>query len=157
MYYQIISTPIGPYLIVDSGAGISVVEHFEQQTPKRKRALEQMENKETSIIQAAILQLEEYFAGDRKTFDLPLDEQGTPFQKQVWQALRAIPYGETRSYKEIAAAIDNPKAVRAVGLANNRNPICLFTPCHRVIGSDGSMTGYGGGMDAKIYLLKLEK
>ena len=98
----------------------------------------------------------EYLDGKRKVFDLPLSLKGTDFQKQVWQALRDIPYGETRSYKQIAVAIGNPKAVRAVGMANNRNPLLIVVPCHRVIGTDGKMVGYAAGMDKKEFLLRLE-
>ncbi len=102
-------------------------------------------------------QLLEYLAGRRRDFDLPLDPEGTPFQKSVWEALRAIPWGTTRTYGQIAAAIGRPKAVRAVGQANNRNPIAIFIPCHRVVGADGALTGYAGGLDMKQKLLELER
>lgn len=101
-------------------------------------------------------QLEEYFAGERREFSLALAPAGTDFQKSVWQALRGIPYGATMSYGELAARIGNPRAVRAVGLANGRNPISIVVPCHRVIGADGSLTGYGGGLERKRFLLALE-
>lgn len=101
-------------------------------------------------------QLAAYFAGELHDFDLPLAPQGTPFQQSAWAALRAIPYGETRSYRDQAVAIGNPKAVRAVGLANGRNPLPIVIPCHRVIGANGSMTGFGGGIDTKRFLLDLE-
>ena len=114
------------------------------------------EVRETPLIKEAHSQLVEYLAGNRREFDLPLDPLGTDFQKRVWTTLREIPYGEVRSYKEIAEAIGNPKAVRAVGGANNRNPISIVVPCHRVIGTDGSLTGYGGGLPMKEKLLKLE-
>lgn len=104
----------------------------------------------------AAAQLSEYFAGTRKEFSLPLAPAGTPFQQSVWKALCGIPYGQTRSYGQIAAAVGNPKASRAVGMANNRNPILLVVPCHRVIGANSSLTGYGAGLHAKEYLLKLE-
>lgn len=103
-----------------------------------------------------IRQLEEYFAGRRRVFDLPLAPQGTPFQQRVWTALQAIPFGASVSYSDIAMAINNPKAVRAVGLANGRNPIPIVIPCHRVIGKDRSLTGYGGGLPIKRQLLALE-
>ena len=112
---------------------------------------------ETPLIKKSAAQLAEYFAGKRKKFDLPLAPSGTEFQRSVWSALQTIPFGETRSYGDIAAQIGNPKACRAVGMANNRNPIAVIIPCHRVIGSDGSLTGYGGGLDVKQYLLGLEK
>ena len=110
----------------------------------------------TPILQEAEKQLAEYFAGIRKAFDLPLAPEGTDFQKSVWQTLQQIPYGETRSYKEIATAVGNPKASRAVGLANNRNPISIVIPCHRVIGANGKLVGYGGGLGIKEALLQLE-
>lgn len=111
----------------------------------------------TPLLQRAGSQLSEYFQGKRKEFDLPLAPVGTDFQRRVWDALLTIPYGKTRSYGEIAAQIGQPKASRAVGGANNRNPIMIVIPCHRVIGANGSLTGYGGGLDVKQYLLELEK
>ncbi|WP_417617795.1 methylated-DNA--[protein]-cysteine S-methyltransferase [Oceanisphaera sp.] len=104
----------------------------------------------------ACQQLDEYFAGQRQHFELPLAPQGTDFQQQVWQALQTIPHGEHRSYKDIALQIDNPKAVRAVGLANSRNPISLIIPCHRVIGVNGKLVGYAGGIARKAWLLEHE-
>lgn len=104
----------------------------------------------------AAKQLSEYFSGKLKAFDLPLKVDGTPFQKRVWAALREIPYGETRSYKEIAKAIGNPKACRAVGMANNKNPLTIIIPCHRVVGANGALVGFGGGLDMKKWLLELE-
>ena len=112
---------------------------------------------ETPLIKEACRQLSEYLKGERKTFDLPLNPKGTDFQKCVWRALCDIPYGETRTYKQIAEAIGNPKAVRAVGMANNRNPITIIVPCHRVIGANGKLVGYGGGLEMKEFLLRLEK
>lgn len=102
-------------------------------------------------------ELDEYFQGRRKTFDIPYRTHGTAFQEKVWAALREIPYGETRSYRDIAEAIGHPKAYRAVGMANNANPLFIIIPCHRVIGADGSLTGYGGGLPMKKALLMLEK
>ena len=112
---------------------------------------------ETDTIKEAHQQLMEYLKGERKTFDLPLNLKGTDFQKQVWMALCDIPYGETRSYKQIAESIGNPKAVRAVGMANNRNPLLIVVPCHRVIGANGKLVGYGAGIEKKEFLLRLEK
>lgn len=112
---------------------------------------------ESLLARKAAQQLYEYLDGKRSTFDLPLNPQGTEFQKSVWKALLDIPYGETRSYRQVAEAVGNPKACRAVGMANNRNPIMIFIPCHRVVGSDGSLVGYGGGLDMKKQLLDLEK
>ena len=111
---------------------------------------------ETPIIQEAHRQITEYLKGERKVFDLPIRLRGTDFQQQVWTALLDIPYGETRSYKQIAEAIGNPKGMRAVGMANNRNPLLIVVPCHRVIGANGSMVGYGEGVEMKEFLLRLE-
>lgn len=110
----------------------------------------------SDVLAQSVTQLTEYFAGKRKIFTLPFELKGTQFQKQVWKALTEIPYGQTRSYKDIAEAIGNSKAVRAVGGANHNNPIMIMVPCHRVIGSNGSLTGYAGGMDMKKILLDLE-
>ena len=112
---------------------------------------------ETPLIKDALLQLSEYLRGERKKFDIPFRMRGTEFQIQVWKVLQNIPYGETRSYKQIAEAIGNPKAVRAIGMANNRNPLLIVIPCHRVIGKDGSLVGYGEGIEMKEFLLRLEK
>lgn len=110
----------------------------------------------TELTDLTYNQLIEYFQGDRKVFDIPYELNGTKFQKSVWKALCDIPYGETRTYKDIAIAIGNEKACRAVGMSNNKNPISIVVPCHRVIGANGKLVGYGDGLDAKEYLLKLE-
>lgn len=110
----------------------------------------------TALTDMAADQLREYFAGERRAFDLPLDAAGTDFQRSVWRALCAIPYGETRSYRELAEAIGNPSAVRAVARANGANPLSIVVPCHRVIGADGTLTGYAGGLEMKARLLALE-
>lgn len=115
------------------------------------------EKRETPLIKKAASQLEEYFGGKRKVFDIPLVLHGTAFKVKVWKALQTIPFGETRSYGEIAAMIENPKACRAVGMANNTNQIVIIVPCHRVIGHDGGLTGYAGGLELKQKLLELEK
>lgn len=148
MNYLIYQSPIGAYLIGADDTNILAIDRIDE--------AETIIEKETPLLRVAKQQLTEYFAGQRTVFDLPIKTAGTAFQQQVWQALKAIPYGETRSYKEIAAAIDNPKAVRAVGGANNKNPISIVIPCHRVIGSSGQLVGYGGGLDAKVFLLALE-
>ncbi len=111
---------------------------------------------ETPLIKEAHKQIEEYLKGERKSFDLPIFPSGTEFQQRVWNALKNIPYGKTVSYKDIAIEIGNEKACRAVGMANNRNPISIIIPCHRVIGKNGKLVGYGGGLHVKEYLLKLE-
>ncbi|MGP6146358.1 methylated-DNA--[protein]-cysteine S-methyltransferase [Jeotgalibaca sp. A122] len=149
MNHILFKSPIGLYVISASEKGITRLDRLAADEPIPK-------TKETPLLLEAKKQLEEYFNGVRKDFDLPLDTKGTPFQEAVWQALRTIPYGKTASYKDIAVAIGNPKAVRAVGGANNRNPISIITPCHRVIGITGKLVGYGGGMDAKEYLLRME-
>ena len=109
------------------------------------------------VLQKSVRQFGEYFAGKRKSFDLPQDVAGTPFQIKVWKELSKIPYGETCSYKTVAAAVKNSKAVRAVGSANGKNPLCIIVPCHRVIAHDGSLGGYSGGLDIKMRLLELER
>lgn len=122
---------------------------------KQKTAPDELgeENKQHPILQQTIQEYEEYFAGKRKQFDVPTDPQGTDFQKQVWNRLKTIPFGTTWSYQDLAIAINNPKAVRAVGLANGKNPLSIIVPCHRVIGKNGKLTGYAGGIDNKRYLL----
>jgi methylated-DNA-[protein]-cysteine S-methyltransferase len=146
-------SPVGRLTLVSDGAALAGV-YFESQKhgspPAGPRGTDR-------IIDAARKQLDSYFAGRRKTFDVPLRPVGTAFQTRVWDALTKIPYGETRSYGAIAQAIGSPKAVRAVGAANGRNPIPIIIPCHRVIGADGSLTGFGGGMGRKELLLDLER
>lgn len=141
-----IDSPIGTLTLAEEDGALTKL-LFEECEPSGER---------TALLNEAARQLEEYFAGRRRAFELPLNPAGTPFQKKVWKALRDIPYGETRSYGDIARAVDSPKAFRAVGMANHNNPVSIIIPCHRVIGSDGSLTGYGGGLDKKIYLLQLE-
>ena len=115
------------------------------------------ENNICPLAQTVTDQLQDYFSGNRRAFDLPLAPKGTPFQQLVWQELCQIPYGQTRTYGEIAAAIGKPRAARAVGMACNRNPIWLLIPCHRVVGRNGALTGYAGGLDMKCKLLELEQ
>lgn len=145
------SSPVGMLWIAENGSGITDIFGSSDFVPPASA------KQETPLLKAAAEQLAEYFAGTRRQFSLPLCPQGTPFQLRVWQALRQIPYGETRSYQQIAVVAGNPKACRAVGMANNRNPIMIVVPCHRVIGKDGSLTGFGGGLEMKAYLLDLEK
>lgn len=140
-------TILGPVTFVEEdGALLAISTH---------RSFEGMVQ-ETGLIKEAHLQFSEYLKGERKEFDIPFRMKGTKFQKQVWTTLCEIPYGETRSYKQIAEAIGNPKAVRAVGMANNRNPLLVVVPCHRVIGANGQLVGYAGGLDKKEFLLRLE-
>ena len=130
---------------------------WDNEDHKRVRLAELIENIQHPMLLKVKQQLEQYFAGQRQQFNLPLDFQGTDFQQQVWRALLTIPYGETRSYKDIALQIGNEKAVRAVGAANGRNPISIIAPCHRVIGSGGALVGFAGGLDKKQILLSLEQ
>ncbi len=141
-------TPIGPLWITETDAAITAVSLHEPGCI--------FERRETEGLQTAYRQLTEYFAGERREFALPLCPKGTAFQQKVWQALQTIPYGETRSYRQVAEAIGHPKAYRAVGGANHKNPIMIVIPCHRVIGADGRLTGYASGLGVKEQLLQLE-
>ena len=143
------NTPVGKLCIGEREGAITRVTW--QQLPK-EWVLE-----ETELIKKCKQELDEFFEGKRKTFDLPLAPAGTAFQKRVWDALREIPYGETKTYKDIAIAVDSPKGFRAVGMANNTNPIAIIVPCHRVIGSNGKLVGYAAGMETKTFLLALEQ
>lgn len=147
----IYNTKIGKVGIVENGHSITEV-YFIKDADNNEINI-----KETPLIKEAGKQLQEYFEGKRIDFDLPLEPKGTQFQKAVWKTLETIPYGQTRSYKQVAQAVDSPKAYRAVGMANNKNPISIIIPCHRVIGANGKMVGYGGGLGIKEYLLNLEK
>ena len=153
MFYDYLESPIGPLLVAGNGEGLKRIEF-----PRRgKRARpEPGWQKSPREMNEVTEQLKEYFAGERTWFDLKLAPEGTEFQRQVWKALRRIPYGKTISYGELADRIGNPKAVRAVGGANGKNPIPIVIPCHRVIGADGSLTGFGGGLETKVALLSLE-
>ena len=150
MNYQLLDTPIGTLRLVSNGMGITAIEFAGQYSDDAAM------HASDSLLEACAAQLTEYFAGEREDFSVQLAARGTEFQQSVWQALRNIPYGEVRSYRDIAGAIDNIAAVRAVGAANGRNPIPIVVPCHRVIGSDGSLTGFAGGHEAKSALLQLE-
>ena len=152
MNYHFLETPIGTLRLVSNGDGLTSIEF-----PGRHGTIEEGDIQAIdSVLEAAAEQLSEYFAGTRNHFQLPLNPGGTAFQQTVWSALAQIPYGELRSYKDIAETIGKPKAVRAVGAANGRNPLPIVVPCHRVIGSDGSLTGFAGGLPAKTRLLTLE-
>ena len=149
--YHLLNTPVGTLRLVSNGTHLTAIEF-----PQRHSAGDNARQHTDSILASCAQQLTEYFAGKRSLFDLPLDAGGTAFQQTVWSALVAIPYGELRSYSDIANTIGKPKAVRAVGAANGRNPIPIVVPCHRVIGSDGSLTGFAGGLPMKTKLLTLE-
>jgi methylated-DNA-[protein]-cysteine S-methyltransferase len=151
-----IETPIGRLALVASPAGLAAV-LWESDGPDRVR-LPALEDCAThAVLDEAERQIGDYFAGRRREFDLPLAPRGTEFQQRVWQALREIPFGETRSYGQIAERIGQPTAVRAVGAANGRNPLSIVAPCHRVIGANGDLTGFAGGIETKRFLLALEK
>lgn len=151
MNYQYMDSPVGRLRLVSNGSGLAKIE-FEGREDVAAGDTE----KSDRVLRAAISQLQEYFRGERQVFDLPLAPLGTPFQQSVWDALAQIPFGEIRSYLDIAETIGNRAAVRAVGAANGRNPLPIVVPCHRVIGSDGSLTGFAGGLEAKTCLLQLE-
>lgn len=156
LVYMYMDSPVGALKLVAHDQALVAV-MWDNEDHKRVRLAELTENLQHPMLLKVKQQLEEYFAGQRQRFDLPLDFQGTDFQQQVWQALLTIPYGETRSYKDIALQIGNEKAVRAVGAANGRNPISIIAPCHRVIGSGGALVGFAGGLDKKQILLSLEQ
>lgn len=153
--YKTVATPVGLLKLVASGAKLAAI-LWENDRPDRVRLGPMQEEPQRPVLLEAERQLGEYFAGTRDRFDLPLEFAGTEFQKQVWSALLTIPYGETRSYSDIAAQIGRAKAVRAVGAANGRNPISIVAPCHRVVGASGELTGFAGGLRAKALLLALE-
>jgi methylated-DNA-[protein]-cysteine S-methyltransferase len=161
--YSEIDSPIGPLVLGTAGSGLCQIEfgRFADMGPKLQRwshrwfGTREWKADERALREAEV-QLQQYFAGSRTKFDLQLDLQGTPFQVKVWQALRQIPYGTICSYKDVGQAIDSVKAVRAVGGANNCNPVPIIVPCHRVIGANGTLVGYGGGLNIKTYLLQME-
>jgi methylated-DNA-[protein]-cysteine S-methyltransferase len=155
MFYEIIDSPIGKLKLVASPEGLVAI-LWDDDSPRRVRLTDLVESHSDRIILRTETELEEYFAGTREVFTVPLDMRGTPFQKQVWTALRNIPFGETRTYGQLAKQLGNPAATRAVGAANGRNPIAVIVPCHRVIGFSGKLTGFAGGLDAKAHLLNLE-
>jgi methylated-DNA-[protein]-cysteine S-methyltransferase len=146
---------VGSLYLVASGRGLRGI-FWEKQSAPLAPSLK-ASGEETRVLAETARQLERYFAGKLRQFDLPLDPIGTPFQLRVWAELRRIPYGETRSYREVARAIRNENAVRAVGTANGRNPLSIVVPCHRVIASNGGLAGYAGGLERKAKLLDLEQ
>ena len=154
LYYSQMNSPIGPLNLAVSSKGLVALEFDRNNFPPKKTKYGWEES--AKAIKPFTRELEEYFAGKRREFTFPLDLRGTDFQVKCWRALLAIPYGETRSYADIARAVRKPQAFRAVGMANNRNPIAIVVPCHRVIASDGTLCGYGGGLDVKRKLLELE-
>jgi len=154
--YKIIESPVGKLKLVASEKGLVAI-LWENDNPRRVRLNELVADNKHPVLTETERQLDEYFAGKRKTFSVPLDMRGTRFEKDVWEVLLAIPFGETRSYGQLAKQLGNPRATRAVGAANGRNPLSIIVPCHRVIGSSGKLTGFAGGLDTKAKLLSLEK
>lgn len=153
--YKTIDSPVGKLKLIASEKGLAAV-LWENDPPNRVRLGELTEDATHPVLLKTERQLGEYFAGKRKEFSVPLDMRGTPFQKNVWEALLSIPFGETRSYGQLAKQLGNPGAMRAVGAANGKNPISIVVPCHRVIGTNGKLTGFAGGLKTKEHLLKLE-
>lgn len=154
MIYRRIPSPVGPLLIAGDGARLRLIE-FHAPRHRVKRDSEWREG-DCDLLRQAQMQLDEYFAGRRRAFDLPLSPVGTPFQQAVWRELAGIPFGTTISYAQLATRLGRPSATRAVGAANGRNPLPFVLPCHRVIGADGSPTGFGGGLPTKQFLLRME-
>ena len=155
-YFKTIWSPVGELTLVANAEGLAAI-LWENDRPGRVRLGPLTEDDTHPVLVETERQLGEYFAGERREFDVPLSFSGSDFQKRVWRALLAIPFGETRSYGEIAHQLGNAGASRAVGAANGRNPISIIAPCHRVVGSTGKLTGFAGGLEAKAFLLELER
>jgi methylated-DNA-[protein]-cysteine S-methyltransferase len=153
--YTLMNSPVGPLRLVASDNGLAGV-WFERARAGRVKPRGDVEDARHPVLVEAERQLRQYFAGTRQSFDLKIDFVGTPFQRSVWNALLTIPFGQTRSYGQIAKQVGRPSASRAVGAANGQNPVAIVAPCHRVIGSTGALTGFGGGLDVKEQLLRLE-
>jgi methylated-DNA-[protein]-cysteine S-methyltransferase len=151
--YLHLDSPIGTLTLAADDAGLRRIDFPPPRPPPAGVDWQEGSN---PVLERACAQLREYFDGTRRTFELPLSPHGTPFQREVWTALAAIPYGDTWSYRDLAARVGRPAAMRAVGAANGRNPLPIVLPCHRVIGADGSLTGFGGGLPTKAFLLRLE-
>jgi methylated-DNA-[protein]-cysteine S-methyltransferase len=156
LFFKYVDSPVGKLKVIASEQGLVAI-LWENDNPLRVRLERATEDADQPILRQTEQQLEEYFSGSRKSFSIPLDIRGTSFQKDVWQQLLAIPFGQTRSYGELAKQLGRPLASRAVGAANGRNPLSIVVPCHRVIGSSGKLTGFAGGLDTKARLLELEK
>jgi len=154
-YYKIIKSPVGILTLVTDNKSLTQI-GWENPGAAFVPVADAKEDKNHPVLLQAAEELDEYFAGKRKTFTVNVDPEGTEFQKKVWKALLTIPFGKTKTYGDVAALIENPDAVRAVGGAANRNPIPVIIPCHRVIGADGKLVGFGGGLERKEYLLEIE-
>ena len=155
LFHRQYDSPVGPLRLIASERGLRAL-----LWPEHRRAPDfgaSEEGPEQPHLRQAVDELEQYFAGERQTFDIELDLRGTPFQLQVWRLLRAIPYGETSTYGRLAEKLGDPGKARAVGLANGRNPVSIVVPCHRVVGADGDLTGFAGGLQTKAHLLQLEQ
>jgi len=148
-YAAVMESPIGLLMLVEEDGALTEV--------RFGKCCENITLCDTPLLKKAVQELNEYFSGQRKTFTVPLNPKGTPFQQRCWNALLQIPYGETRTYGQQAAMIGNPKACRAVGMGNHRNPLPVFIPCHRVVGANGTLTGYAGGLHIKETLLQIER
>jgi methylated-DNA-[protein]-cysteine S-methyltransferase len=155
LFYKFMNSPVGKLKLVASDRGLVAV-LWENDSPSRVRLSDLMEDERHPVLLKTEEQLRDYFAGKRKSFSIPLDMRGTPFQRNVWKALIAIPFGQTRTYGDLAKQLGNPTASRAVGAANGRNPVSIVVPCHRVIGASGKLTGFAGGLETKAHLLGLE-
>jgi methylated-DNA-[protein]-cysteine S-methyltransferase len=155
LYYKFMDSPVGKLKLVAGEDGLEAI-LWENDKPSRVPLRDLVEDPNYPVLQKAEKELREYFAGKRRNFSVPLNMRGTAFQKNVWEALLGIPFGETRTYGELAKQLGSPTASRAVGAANGRNPISIIVPCHRVIGSSGKLTGFAGGLDTKAHLLRLE-
>lgn len=153
--YKMIDSPVGKLKLIASDKGLVAI-LWESDSPHRVRLGDLVADEQHPVLMESERQLGEYFAGKRKSFSIALDMRGTRFQKEVWEALLAIPFGETRSYGQLAKQLGNPRATRAVGDANGKNPLSIILPCHRVIGSSGKLTGFAGGLETKAHLLSLE-
>jgi methylated-DNA-[protein]-cysteine S-methyltransferase len=156
LFYKAMPSPVGKLKLIASDKGLVAI-LWENDPPRRVRLGELTENPQHTVLVQTERELGEYFAARRRAFTVPLDIGGTRFQNDVWNALLAIPFGETRSYGQLATQLGNPRATRAVGAANGRNPLSIVVPCHRLIGSSGKLTGFAGGLETKSRLLDLEK
>jgi methylated-DNA-[protein]-cysteine S-methyltransferase len=155
LVYKVVESPVGKLKIVASNRGLVAI-LWENDSPRRVRLSDLVKDESHPVLAKVEQQLKEYFSGKRKAFSIALDMRGTQFQKDVWEALLGIPFGETRSYGQLAKQLGKPQASRAVGAANGRNPISIIVPCHRVIGSSGKLTGFAGGLHTKAHLLNHE-
>lgn len=156
LFYSRVESPVGPLVIGISGQGLAIIEFDQGEFPKGRLARNAHWEESPGRTEPVVRELREYFDGKRREFTVPLDLRGTEFQKKCWKALLAIPFGQTKTYADLARAVGSPLGFRAVGMANHDNPVPIIVPCHRVLASDGTLGGYGGGLDVKRKLLELE-